>query len=198
MKRILLLSFLITASTLQAQIKLGVKAGVSTTDFVLGSQCFDSPYHGGVFIGGIAQFKLPLTGLYLDASLLYETRRISMENETDSHVDHETIKYLTLPINAKIGLGMGSVFGAYVATGPQFSFNLGEKKIWEQNYDINGAFLSWNIGGGIQILHKIQVGYNYNIAVSKTAEVDTHNLYTNIRHSNVKENVHQFIITYLF
>ncbi len=198
MKRILLLFFLVTATTLHAQIKLGVKAGVSTTDFVLGSQCFDSPYHGGVFIGGAVQFKLPLTGLYLDAGLLYETRRISMENKVDTHVDHETLNYLTLPVNAKIGLGMGSVVGVYVATGPQFSFNLGEKKIWEQNYDINGTLFSWNIGGGLQILHKIQVGYNYNIAISKTADVDTHNLYTSIRHSNVKENVHQFVITYFF
>lgn len=198
MKRILILLFLIAATTLRAQVKLGVKAGVNTSEVVLGSECFESDYHRGVFIGGILQFKLPLTGLYLDAGLLYETRKIRMENTIDTHLDRETLKYLTMPINAKIGLGLGSIVGVYAATGPQFTFNLGEKKIWEQNYNISGTQFSWNIGAGIQIMHRFQIGYNYNIAVSKTAEVDTHNLYTSIRNSNVKDNIHQFYITYLF
>lgn len=199
MKRTLhILIFIAFASIAHAQIKLGIKAGVNTSEAVFGSAMFESDWHRGVYIGGIVQFKLPMTGLYLDTSLLYETRKVIMENSVDANVERSTLKYLTLPINMKLGLGLASVIGIYVSMGPQFTFNMGDKKIWENNYNIKQTQFSWNLGAGVQIFHKLQVGYNYNIAISPTAEVEVKNLYTSIRDSKVKDNIHQVYITYFF
>ena len=71
--------------------------------------------------------------------------------------------------------------GIYLAAGPQISFNIGDDKYtwkdWDANkeqvdntFRLNNSVFSVNLGGGVN-LGRYEIGVNYNIGVSNTADV---------------------------
>ena len=56
--------------------------------------------------------------------------------------------------------------------GPQFSFNVGDKKIKEIDWEWKSSELSFNLGAGLMLLNKIEVSANYNIVCGKSGEFD--------------------------
>jgi hypothetical protein len=122
----------------------------------------DSDNRTGFFVGPMAEFTLPVIGLGVDAALLYDNKSVKVDSESKS------LHYIDIPINVKYTIGLGSLASVYGATGPQFSYNIGNKK-WN-GVDLDDSDFSWNIGAGVKLLGHLQVGYNYNIALGNTAE----------------------------
>ena len=76
----------------------------------------------GFFVGPMAEFTLPIIGIGADVAALY--------SQTDLGVDGEKtmkLKTFAVPVNLKWSFGLGSMLGAYIAAGPQFDFNIGNK-----------------------------------------------------------------------
>ena len=71
-----LVSFGLAFSTVaNAQgVKFGLKAGLNVTDMHLSSKMLEKSNQAGGFVGPTVQFSLPLTGLGIDASALYDYR----------------------------------------------------------------------------------------------------------------------------
>ena len=175
----------------QAQLKFGVKAGLNVSKVSISGADLDSDNRTGFFVGPMAEFTLPVIGLGVDAALLYDNKSVKVDSESKS------LHYIDIPINVKYTIGLGSLASVYGATGPQFSYNIGGKSILDGSYALNDSDFSWNIGAGVKLLGHLQVGYNYNIALGKTAEVKDANAIDFVGKS-FKNNTHQISVAYMF
>ena len=178
MKKVLVLLFAAVALSLpaQAQVKFGLKAGLNLTNISLSeSVSANLKSKEGFHVGPTVKIGLPVTGLSLDASALYDQRSAKVEANNGSS---ETIKSqsLQVPINIRYGVGLGSVANLFAFAGPQFGFNLGDKnkKILNEaaNWTLRSSNLSANVGIGATILGHLQVTANYNFALGKTGEIE--------------------------
>ncbi len=204
----LALAFVMTLPA-QAKFGFGVKGGLNVSKVKFDKSIMDGDNRAGFFIGPTAEFTIPLLGLGVDASLLYNNRSIKavMTEKPDGGIieyEKETqhLHYLDIPINLKYTLGLGSMAAIYAATGPQFSFNVGDGKLFNNSYKLNKSDFSWNIGAGVKLFKHLQVGYNYNIAIGKTAELKEDGLadtvWDTIGGKDFKTNTHQISIAYMF
>ena len=208
-KNILSLAVIVAALTFampsQAQIKFGVKAGLNIDQVNLK----DLPANvkkdnrTGFFAGVTADVTIPLAGLGADASLLYDNKVIGIEESISDTEAQKTLHYISLPINVKYTIGFSSLASVYVATGPQFSWNVGDRhwalnKELGQGWELNSSEFSWNVGAGATVLKHVRVGYNYNIGIGNTAETTFFKTADKAVKGKLKNNTHQISLTYLF
>ena len=201
------------ATPAHAQFKFGIKAGLNVTNMSFKSDVIKTDNRAGFFAGATAEFTVPLIGLGFDAAVQYEQRNVTDVDFNESATQEEDmvststkhLDYIAIPINVKYNLGLGSVASVYAATGPQFSFNIGGKSLWNNSYELKKSEFSWNVGAGVKLLGHLQVGYNYNIALGNTAEVNTANIASEVSDAfkkiiggNGKTNTHQIHLTYWF
>lgn len=155
----------------QAQFKFGLKGGLNLTDMSFSVDDVDVSNRAGFFIGPTAKFTLPIVGLGLDASVLYDQREAKLKG-TDDKIKQQAIN---IPINLRYDIGLGSLAAIYLAAGPQFGFNIGDKHqtLVEDvsEWKLNDSNFSVNVGLGVMLLGHLQVGANYNIVCGKTGEV---------------------------
>lgn len=155
----------------QAQFKFGLKGGLNLTDMSFSVDDVDVSNRAGFFIGPTAKFTLPIVGLGLDASVLYDQREAKLKG-TDDKIKQQAIN---IPINLRYDIGLGSLAAVYLAAGPQFGFNIGDKHqtLVEDvsEWKLNDSNFSVNVGLGVMLLGHLQVGANYNIVCGKTGEV---------------------------
>ena len=78
MKKMMKMAVLVAALTLSvnanAQVKLGVKGGINTSQVSISIDDWKAENRIGYFIGPTIKFNLPILGLGMDASALYEKR----------------------------------------------------------------------------------------------------------------------------
>ena len=218
-KNILSLAVIVAALALampsQAQIKFGVKAGLNVNSFSVKNlpMAVDKKNRNGFFAGVTADVTIPLAGLGADVSLLYDNRCIGLggydleidddEVTTGEYVKtHKTFHYISLPINAKYTIGLSSLASVYFATGPQFSWNIGDRH-WtlgeiDEGWELKKSQFSWNVGCGATVLSHVRVGYNFNIAMGKTAETTAWGVGKDAIKGKLRNNTHQISLTYLF
>lgn len=176
MRKIFTLVVLVAATLVaipsQAQFKFGLKGGLNITDMSLSSdELFETSNRAGFFIGPTVKFTLPIVGLGIDASALYDQREAKVKG-SDSKLKQQAIN---IPINLRYDIGLGSLAAIYLAAGPQFGFNIGDKHqtLIEDvaDWNLNTSNFSVNVGAGVMLLSHLQVGANYNIVCGKTGEV---------------------------
>ena len=176
MRKIFTLVVLVAATLVaipaQAQIKFGLKGGLNITDMSLSSdELFETSNRAGFFIGPTVKFTLPIVGLGIDASALYDQREAKVKG-ADKKLKQQAIN---IPINLRYDIGLGSLAAVYLAAGPQFGFNIGDKHqtLIEDvaDWKLNTSNFSVNVGAGVMLLSHLQVGANYNIVCGKTGEV---------------------------
>lgn len=155
---LMVIACLALAIPAQAQIKFGVKAGLNVSKLHLSEETFSSDNRAGFFVGPTAEFTLPLLGLGIDGSVLYNQFGVDSEEGTS------TKKSIEIPINLRWTVGFSSLVGAYVAVGPQFGFNVGDR--WfDEVCEFKKNTTSFNVGAGLKLLGHLQVGANYNFAL---------------------------------
>ena len=180
MKKFFVIAFAATmlfAGHASAQVKAGIKAGLNLTSMSLSEKMFSSENRAGFFVGPTVNFTLPVVGLALDASLLYDQRSAKMKYVDDANNElGNTVKQkaLNVPINVRYGLGLGSTASIYLFAGPQFGFNVGSKDFkWTDgsSYALKSTQFSINVGLGVMLMKHLQLSANYNIALGKTGEL---------------------------
>jgi hypothetical protein len=124
------------------------------------------------------KFTLPVVGLGIDASALYDQREGKVESDGG---EDQTLKSqsIQIPINVRYGFGLGETASIFIFAGPQFGFNIGDKnKTWTDyknnacEWTLKSSTVSANVGLGVMLLKHLQFTANYNIALGKTGEVD--------------------------
>lgn len=173
---LLLVVAIFAATTAQAQIKFGVKGGLNVTDMSLSADVIDKSNQTGFFIGPTVKFTLPLVGLGIDAAALYDQRDAELNDEKISQ------KSINIPVNLRYNIGLGSLAGIYVAAGPQFGFNVGDKDFgwgsaeYKNTFQMKKSNFSINLGAGLSLLKHLEIGFTYNIACGNTGEVSVWNV----------------------
>ena len=172
MKKFFTLVVLLATMTVaaQAQVKFGVKGGLNLTNMKFDNSIVGKSNQTGFFIGPTINFTLPVIGLGIDASALYDQRSAEVNDEK---LKQQSIQ---IPINLRYGFGLGNTASIYIFAGPQFGFNVGDKKTNLVNealdWRMKDSSLSANVGLGLMLLNHLQVSANYNIAMGTTGEFD--------------------------
>ena len=167
---LLVLSFLFSIPVHAGEpLKFGVKAGLNVSDFYFDSEVFDKTNQAGWFFGPTVKFTLPVVGLGMDASVLYDYRAAKLDYATMT----QTVKQqqIAIPVNARYSIGLGSMASVFIFGGPQVAFNIGEKEYqWnmKSTYALKNSNFSVNLGFGVNAFKHLQVSANYNISCGKT------------------------------
>ena len=138
---------LMMAAPAQAQlIKFGVKGGMnfSELDFEKKSWGDINESSTGFFIGPMAEVTLPIIGLGIDGALLFSQRG----------KDEAKQQGIEIPVNLKYTIG--------------FFFNFNDIDI--ENVEAKKTQVAVNLGAGLKLLRKLQVGVTYQIPMGDSFE----------------------------
>ena len=133
------------ANNASAQIKFGLKGGVNVTDMSLNSSVFDASNRTGFFVGPTIKVQLPLVGLGIDASALYDQReaKIKVGNTTTK----ETLRSqaINIPINLRYGWGLSSTANYNVVCGKTSDATITEGLEQLTNKEVRSRANAWQI-----------------------------------------------------
>lgn len=125
---LLLAAMSVTPAT--AQVQFGVKGGLNLTNMKFSKSAFDTKNQAGFFIGPTVKFTLPIVGLGIDASALYDYRSAKIDDiyTVEGKVE-KTLKQhqIVIPINLRYTVGLGDAANVFFFAGPQVGFNIGDK-----------------------------------------------------------------------
>lgn len=159
---------LMVAAPAQAQlIKFGLKGGMNYTKLDTDAKSLVDVMESstGFFVGPMMEVTLPLVGLGVDGALLYSQRGKGELKQQG----------LEVPLNLKYTIGLGSMFGIYLAAGPDFYFNFKDVEGFingGKNPQKKDTQVAINVGAGLKLLRKLQVGANYQIPVTNAYDWD--------------------------
>lgn len=192
--------------------KWGIEGGINMSKMKISKSALEANNRSGWFAGVKAQVTIPLLGLGIDGAVLYSQKYMDVEKAMVGTsltgqpyyymgTESKSMPYFELPINIKYNIGFSSVIGAYISTGPQWSYYMGGKTFTFEDGTI-GSFkdtnFSWNIGLGINAIKHLQLGVTYNIPIGKTGEVKEMNAWDVTKALDMKNNTWQVRLAYMF
>ena len=166
---IVLMAAMLVAIPAKAGINFGIKGGYNITNFSFSEDVIAKDNQQGFFIGPSLKIGIPVLPIGFEIAALYDQRDAKLEGEKISQ------KSINIPINVRYELGLGDMAGIYVAAGPQFGFNIGDKSFNfddVDDYKLKDSNLSINLGAGVRLVKHLEIGFNYNIALGKTGEIN--------------------------
>ncbi len=160
-----------------SQVKFGVKGsvGLNNPDFNTPDETFNVDNMTTYSIGpSIEAMFLPLAGgsFGIEAALLYNDNRMTISRLSgDGEAEEVSNRYLNLPVNAKLKLGLGALpLKLFAAAGPWAGYLISGEEIDLEGIadDIKAKEFQAgaNIGAGIELFNMIQVGLNYSIKLT--------------------------------
>ncbi len=191
---IMFMAAMMVAIPANAGLNFGIKGGYNITNFSFSENVIAKDNQQGFFIGPSLKIGIPVLPIGFEIAALYDQRDAKLEGEKISQ------KSINIPINVRYELGLGDMAGIYVAAGPQFGFNIGDKKFSFSNandYKMKDSNLSLNLGAGIRLVSHLEIGFNYNIALGKTGEFNEVDGAKNFL-GNGKANAWQISAAYYF
>ena len=196
---IVLMAAMLVAIPAKAGINFGIKGGYNITNFSFSNEVLESSNKSGFFIGPSVKIGIPVLPIGFEVAALYDQRDAKLSTTANGE---ETLsqKSINIPVNIRYELGLGDMAGIYVAAGPQFGFNIGDKKFSFSNandYKMKDSNLSLNLGAGIRLVSHLEIGFNYNIALGKTGEFNEVDGAKNLV-GNGKANAWQISAAYYF
>lgn len=183
---------LMMAAPAQAQLHFGVKGGLNISKLSFSKDALKGDNKTGFFVGPMAEFTVPIIGVGADIAALYSQSDLG----TDGYRSLK-LKTFAIPVNLKWSFGFGSMLGAYIAAGPQFDFNIGNKT-WSNELSLKKSTTSFNVGAGLKLIRHLQLGVNYNFALSKTGTYEYGGSGDGPHSFNMKNNTWQVSLAYLF
>jgi opacity protein-like surface antigen len=177
MKKVLVVMLMAVAFAMpsNAQVKFGVTGGLNMTNVSVKDAVSNLSgaikSRAGFFIGPTVKFTLPLVGLGVDAAAVYDQREgKAVEKNFEQTIKSQSIQ---IPINLRYGVGLGDMAEVFLFAGPQFGFNVGSDKKFNEAYSewtLKSSNFSCNAGFGLTVLSHLQAKFNYNWALGKTGE----------------------------
>jgi len=174
-KRITLITFAVlylSAFPIQAGIRLGVKGGVNLANAALSTSSLRTDNFTGFQVGPIIDIS-SLTGFGFDAAVLYSESGIRFTDSLRITNYEDKVSTLNIPVNLKYKISLVNILGCYLSAGPYVNFKLNTQDNFSQNKDL--ILSEWkskqfgagmNFGAGFELLKHLQVGVNYQLALT--------------------------------
>lgn len=195
---VMAIALMMSAVPVMAQFKIGIKGGVNVTSMHLDSKVYNSKNRIGVYFGPTALIQLPVKGLAIDVSALYD-RREAVVKLKGSKIDSDVIIHtVQVPVNLRYSIGLGNTASVFFFAGPQMGFNVRNKTY--KYCEIKDSNFNVNLGVGAMLLSHLQINANYNWAVSKTGTTTENDLKAGIGviKNNINANAWQIGLAYYF
>ena len=178
MKKMMKMAVLAAALTLSAnasaQLKFGLKGGINTSEVSVNDDVWKTDNRLGFFIGPTVKFTLPIVGMGMDISALYEKRESKMKSE-----------------DGKLGS---------VVSREQLAKK--DKEIVPEvaDWTLKSSNFSINLGIGCTLASHLQATIGYNIALGKTGEVElsTKGVEASKKKYDGRSNAWQLGVAYFF
>ena len=204
MKKSVVVLLLVSIALLaQAQAKFGVKGGINITNMSLDKEVFATSNRAGFYIGPTVKLTLPVVGLGVDGSILYDQRECVVNYDYTHRA--LTQKQVAVPLNVNYQLGFGDMCSVMVYAGPQFGFNIASndtKVIMQEacEWHWKESNLSLNLGGGLMLLNHFFISVNYNVASDAAGEFEFSQLHDALLTIKEENKLHswQIGLTYYF
>ena len=192
---IAILSIMMIAMPSKAEVNFGIRGGYNITNLTGG---FTQDNKSGFYVGPTVKFTVPIVGLSLDASALYDQRGVKI-NESDESLKLQSIN---IPINIRYGLGLSSLVNVFAFAGPQFGFNLSSDKAIDMGsvsgWTFRSSNFSLNFGIGATVMKHVEIKANYNLALGRTANLTYADGLGNVISADTKYNAWQIGACYWF
>lgn len=211
MKKILtLLLVVIATTTATAQFNIGIKGGVNLAGKpTLNVEDFKNNLKGntGWFVGPTAKFVIPVIGLGLEANVLYSQTKVDVDYKSVLTQSIDVPVYLRYEITLPV---VNKFLEPFIAVGPQFGWNVGNKTVTLENidlvagelvtreYNVKDSNISLNLGLGLILFDHLQIHGNYNLALKNTASIKSIRGLAEEFTSEVKTNIWQVSLAYIF
>lgn len=192
----MVMALLLITIPANAQFKFGVKGGLNISKLSVSKDILKSDNQTGFFIGPMAEFTIPIVGLGVDVAALYNQSGVATVSGSEGEVS-STLKTVEIPINLKWTFGLGSTAGVYVAAGPQFGFNVGDRII-QDIYEFKKNNTTFNVGAGVKLIRHLQIGVNYNFGLSRVASIIGNDEFKEFAGEKIRNNTWQISLAYLF
>ena len=154
-----------------APVRVAVKGGLELTQMDFSTSDLRDANRAGFYIGPMLGITLPIVGVGVDVSLLYNQRSLKVDGERFRQ------ESLLIPVNMRYAMNLGDALGIFLSAGPQFGFNLGDDIFYwkdalnsNHQYNLQNTMLSFNLGAGLHIGSHLEGGIYYNIPLGKTAD----------------------------
>lgn len=188
-----------------AQVKFGVKAGVNLSQMSMDKDVFNTSNRAGFFMGPTLKVGLPVLGLGLDMSALYNRQEAKVEGINNKFNTVLKQQQLIVPVNVKYSIGMGSAANIFVFAGPQIAFNIGDKVKKLSDFEdqaaewtLKSSNFSVNAGVGLTIATHFQVTANYNVGVGKTGDITWKGVKESVENHKTEANSWRVGVAYFF
>lgn len=191
----------------QAQFGFGLRGGMNLSNMAFDGSLTSSDNQAGFFVGPTAKFTIPIIGIGIDASLMYDQRKMKVESSVKDvfgNAQYESVREenIVLPINLRYTFGLGDIAGVFVKAGPQWSWNIGGKSYTlssaKETFQFKKSALSVNIGAGAVLMDKFEVFLNYNWGLGKSAEFEVTDAFGQLLTSKMHSNAWQLGVAYYF
>lgn len=192
----MVMALLLITIPANAQFKFGVKGGLNISKLSVSKDILKSDNQTGFFIGPMAEFTIPIVGLGVDVAALYNQFGVATVSGSEGEVN-STLKTVEIPINLKWTFGLGSTAGVYIAAGPQFGFNVGDRII-QDIYEFKKNNTTFNVGAGVKLIRHLQIGVNYNFGLSRVASIIGNDEFKEFAGEKIRNNTWQISLAYLF
>lgn len=165
----------------------GVTGGLNLTKLKLkgdAKKLLSSDNRAGWFVGPKAHLSLAM-GFGLDGALLYSQQKYNLTSQgANGYSENKTNRSLSIPVNLRYSIGLGSAASVFITTGPQFDFNLGNKDWGNETFSFERENMTttWNVGAGVKVLGHVELGVGYNFALGKVGETLVENAGINVGH----------------
>lgn len=161
--------FMVSVTAINAQLRFGVRGEVGLNKPSFSEDVIKVENLNSFRIGPTAEFGIPLVGLAVEGSLLYENSKMNV-NDGESSEQKITNHYLDIPINLKYKMGFILPIKAYLAAGPYGRFHLAgdDVKIGDVSEAVKAKSFEAgiNLGVGAEILSRLAVGVNYGFILT--------------------------------
>ena len=199
---VLLVAALCTGLSAQARFGFGPKLGMNFSEFRMSGDVLDSSNRCG-FTGGVtAEYIAPALNLGFDISLMYAYQRTNVQVTDEDGVSYGKNvhgNFFEIPLHLKYVLNLpalSSVFAPYFFTGPSVAFKLGGQ---DSYFDTKKTQWGWDLGLGIQLIRKLQIGAGYTWGINKLASIVAADYVGNTGHEiKVKNNYWTVTAAWMF
>lgn len=163
-----------------AQLKFGIRGEVGVNEPSLKKDDYKVENMNAFKIGPTVEFMIPLAGFGLDGSLLYSNEKMKVKNIDDGGTDNLlkeiSSHYIDVPVNLKYKIGVIAPLKIYLAAGPYAQIKVGgddfkiddiSTQVEDKNFQAG-----MNFGFGVDLIHRVQVGFNYRKKMTDNYSVD--------------------------